>query len=85
MSDPITTHPIRQTSRGGFGPDDELNFQKSRKFLPTLAWYLLNPLDEIRFANDGKPAGVRRISITYADCVSPRVDISPENLPVSYI
>ena len=55
------THPIRQTSGGGFGPDDELNFQKSRKFFPTLAWYLLNPLDEIRYASDVKqfPEGLR--------------------------
>jgi len=39
----------------------KVKFQKSRKFFPTLAWYLLNPLDEIRYANDVKqfPEGLR--------------------------
>ena len=55
------THPRSQTSGDDFGNADKLNFQKSRKFFPTLAWYLLNPSDQIRFANDEKqfPAGIR--------------------------
>jgi hypothetical protein len=50
------THPTNSRTSGAFfGPDDKSQFQESRKFFPTpLAWYLLNPFDEILFANDEK-------------------------------
>jgi hypothetical protein len=46
------THPIQQTTDRGFGHPDKVNFQDSRKLLPTLAWYLLNPFGDIRYANN---------------------------------
>jgi hypothetical protein len=52
------THPQRLNS-GDFGPDDKLHFQESRKVLPGIVWYLLNPFKEIRLAVDESqfPAG----------------------------
>src|SRR5262249_20645415 len=52
------THPQRLNS-GDFGPDDKLRFQESRKVLPGIVWYLLNPFKEIRIAVDESqfPAG----------------------------
>jgi hypothetical protein len=55
------THPRSQTSGEDFGDDDKERFQTSRKFFPTLHWYLLTPSDQIRYANDENqfPAGIR--------------------------
>ena len=48
------THPIKQTTRRDFGWDDKVRFQESRKFFPTIAWYLLNPFDDLLYANDAE-------------------------------
>jgi hypothetical protein len=46
------THPIQQTSYEGFGHPDDDNFRDSQKaFGRVVAWYLLNPAGQIRYAN----------------------------------
>jgi hypothetical protein len=46
------THPKRPELGVGFQSPDKEHFQDSQKSFPRgIAWYLLNPFDEIRFAN----------------------------------